>query len=521
MLNTRKILYWAVTAVCCGLLPFGCVKEDAASLGERHDVAVRLNVGTRAVSETDGTPAGAESAIHTLRVYAFVGGRPAGHYFTNNVTDLPHTFFMDLTFYSTTTQQMDFYVVANEGAMRTQGSEAPASLSETTSENQLNDFWFTELRDITTYGLPMFCKLSATLDFTKVSDKTPTDPNHAGHTLIESDIKFELQRPMGKLGVFAAKPRGETGELRITGLTMLSSGTLTRNYLMPQSDETLKNITSISGDFPLKVIEDAVTAELANNITDEQRKDPKNYTPVLNAPYYPFENPWGSNTWNVPGDEKGNVLQIEYEYDGAARTGLVYLPPIERNHYYTVCCLMHNDGKITVEYTVADWEGETYPIEFNYPSYDNPIAPWVGSSLPEGGKYPQPEVYYNPDKTSALGSYSFSFKMTAPTGQKWTPTLLDNPGKFEVSVYQNETEITDADMWVASPEAYEIRVRALSAENVGETVSLGISYRPSWLGDDETSMLLINGLTGNLKWEGSTLAETIVIRQVEVPQTQN
>lgn len=63
MLNTRKILYWAVTAVCCGLLPFGCVKEDAASLGERHDVAVRLNVGTRAVSETDGTPAGAESAI--------------------------------------------------------------------------------------------------------------------------------------------------------------------------------------------------------------------------------------------------------------------------------------------------------------------------------------------------------------------------------------------------------------------------------------------------------------------------
>ena len=106
---------------------------------------------------------------------------------------------------------------------------------------------------------------------------------------------------MGKLGVFAAKPRGETGELRITGLTMLSSGTLTRNYLMPQSDETLKNITSISGDFPLKVIEDAVTAELANNITDEQRKDPKNYTPVLNAPYYPFEKPVGQQHLERPG----------------------------------------------------------------------------------------------------------------------------------------------------------------------------------------------------------------------------
>lgn len=520
MLNTRKILYWAVTAVCCGLLPFGCVKEDAASPGERHDVAVRLNVGTRAVSETDGTPADAESAIHSLRVYAFVGGQPAGHYFTDDVENLPHTFFMDLTFYSTTTQQVDFYVVANEGAMQTQGSGAPAPLSATTPESQLKAFWFTQLRDVTDYGLPMFCQRSETLDFMNVSDETPNDLNHAGHTLIESDITFELQRPVGKLGVFAAKPQGESGELRITGLTMKASGTLTRNYLMPQSDETLKDITNIARDFPLQVVGDAVTKELANDITDEQRKNPANYTAVLNAPFYPFENPWGSSAWNVKGDEKGNVLQVDYSFgEGDARTGLVYLPPIERNRYYTVCCLMHNDGKITVKYTVADWEGETYPIVFDYPSYENPITPFDGTQPPAGGQYPQPTVYFNSVATSATGSYSFSFKMTGPTGQKWTPTL-DNPD-FAVSVYQNGTEITDANKWVASPDAYEIRVRALKADNIGETVSLGISYRPSWLGENETLMLLINGLTNNLKWEGSTLAETIVIQQVEVPQTQN
>ena len=275
MLNTRKILYWAVTAVCCGLLPFGCVKEDAASLGERHDVAVRLNVGTRAVSETDGTPTDAESAIHTLRVYAFVGGQPAGHYFTDDVENLPHTFFMDLTFYSTTTQRVDFYVVANEGAMLVQGSGAPESLSETTSENQLKAYWFTELRDVTTYGLPMFCEQQATLDFTNVSDEIPTDPEHTGHTLLDYDITFELQRPVGKLGVFAAKPQGETGELRITGLTMLSSGTLTRNYLMPQTNETLKDITSIVGDFELEVVGEAVTKELANGISEDERKNPE------------------------------------------------------------------------------------------------------------------------------------------------------------------------------------------------------------------------------------------------------
>lgn len=532
MLNTRKILYWAVTAVCCGLLPFGCVKEDTASLGERHDVAVRLNVGTRAVSEIDGTPASAESAIHTLRVYAFVDGQPAGHYFTENVGDLPHTFFMDLTFYSTTTQEVDFYVVANEGAMQTQGSGGSAPLSETTSENQLNDFWFTELRDVTTYGLPMFCKQQATLDFTKVSDKTPADPDHAGHTLIESDIKFELQRPVGKLGVFAAKPRGETGELRITGLTMLSSGTLTRNYLMPQTDETLKNITSIVGDFELKVVGDAVTAELANNITDEQRKDPKNYTPVLNAPYYPFENPWGSNTWNVPDDEKGNVLQIEYEYDGAARTGLVYLPPIERNHYYTVCCLMHNDGKITVEYTVAGWEdgGTTDLGEFDYPSYTNPITPADGTSLPESGKYPQPTVHYNQDENSDEGSYWFEFKIWAPEGtnEVWKPVLYTrNPQDFAVEVYQGGQKVTTVNgSYPTSSASYRIRVKALtneyltSAQNgtqVNKTVGLGIAYTPALL-PNENRLLLINGLTGSLKWEGSELAETIVIKQVDIPQ---
>lgn len=507
----------------------GCnEEEDRAPLSSEQTVQVQLDVHTRAADASDGKPTDEESALHSLRIYAFsdVDGnsKTVGHLYLRkedlgNTTDTK-SFLMDLKIKAESVEQtLRFYAVANENAMETQGSGVPAQLTETTTENQLNIFWFTELQGVTTYGLPMYDQKEVTINTNDIIPQTQV--GHEGHyTLKNKKVAFELQRPVGKLGVFAAKPRGETGELRITGLTMLSSGTLTRNYLMPQSDETLKNITSIVGDFELEVVGDAVTAELADNITDEQRKDPKNYTPVLNAPYYPFENPWGSNTWNVPGDEKGNVLQIDYSFDGGdARTGLVYLPPIERNHYYTVCCLMHNDGKITVEYTVADWEGETYPIEFDYPSYDNPITPWGSLSLPEGGKYPQPEVYYNSDKTSALGSYSFNFKMTAPTGQKWTPTLRDNPGKFEVSVYQNGTEITDADKWVASPEAYEIRVRALSAENVGETVSLGISYIPTW--STESSLLLINGLTNNLKWEGSWLAETIVIQQVEVPQTQN
>ena len=40
--------------------------------------------------------------------------------------------------------------------------------------------------------------------------------------------------------MFAAKEAGEAGELCVTDLTLLEAGTRAYNYLMPQTDETLK-----------------------------------------------------------------------------------------------------------------------------------------------------------------------------------------------------------------------------------------------------------------------------------------
>ena len=374
MLNTRKILYWAVTAVCCGLLPCGCVKEDAASLGERHDVAVRLNVGTCAVGETDGTPTGEESAIHSLRVYAFVKGQLAGHEFRSGDMETPATFWMDLTMTSLTTETVDFYIIANEKAMSTPGAEK--TFTENTTEAELNDFTFTTLtRDVQAYGLPMFGKESKTIDFSKLSNRQPIDPGHSGHTPLEDVLTFQLKRPIGKLGVFAAKEAGEAGELCVTDLTLLEAGTRAYNYLMPQTDETLKLAEEAMDngirEFSLVPSSAPVTKTLATNITPEERQNPENYTPVLGAPFYPFENPWGSDSWNTPGDEHGNILKIGYTFDSEPREGLVYMPRIERNKYYAVCCLMHNSGKITVAYDVADWEdGGDYQLEFDYPSYE-------------------------------------------------------------------------------------------------------------------------------------------------------
>lgn len=536
MRNIKEILYKAVVVGCCGLLPFGCVKEDETFLnGERHDVAVQLNIGTRAISEADGTPTDDEKTIHTLRVYAFVGGKLAGHYFTSDVEGDPHTFFMDITLYSAGEQTVDFYAVANEAAMKTAGSGT--QLTENTTEGLLKNFWFTALptaAELPALGLPMFCdKQSVKLDFEKVKENTATDSGHAGHPLLEHDkITFNLQRPMGKLGVFAAKPVGETGTLRVTGLTLLEQGTRARNYLMPQTLETLKGISNSSSDLSLAVVDGNVMAELEDNITQEERQNPARYTPVLNEPFYPFESPWGNGgNWNIPDTEgKCNVLKIDYSFDQEARTSYIYLPAIERNHYYTICCLFHNDGKITVDYVVAGWnedpDGE-YEIEFNYPVYTNPIQPENGATLAEGGQYPQPTVWANPDTDSDEGSYIFQFNIKGSEGQKWTPMLwgvLGTPDNFEIKVYQMtdgvKTYITDPDKRVASPEPYYVQVKALKSENVNREVGLGIVYTRDW-SPDGSAMLLINGLTGNLKWAGSSIAEVVVIKQTDVPTTKN
>ena len=244
-------------------------------------------------------------------------------------------------------------------------------------------------------------------------------------------------------------------------MTVLASGTRTRNYLMPQTDETLKAITGITGDISLEVVEEEVTKTLAENASQTDKENPANYTPVLNESFYLFENPWGSTSWDVKGDNDGNVLRVDYEFDGNARSGFVYMPPIERNKYYTVCCLMHNDGKITVEYKVADWNKENYNITFDYPSYDNPITPADGSSVPEDGQYSQPTIWYNNDATSEEGSYSFTFSIFGPDKQIWVPTLLDaTAGDFEITVYQKGV-LVDPGNYVASSDPYQIKIKAL------------------------------------------------------------
>lgn len=494
----------------------GCNEEDRTPLSGERMVQVQLDVHTRAVDASTGTPTAEESDLHSLRIYAFDNsGQQVGHLNLTDGLDTSNPLLMDLKIKAEPTEQLlRFYAVANEGAMSTPGNEK--TLDANTSETELKNFTFTLLKTPTSdNGLPMFATDEVTINTGNTSPQT--ESGHEGHYTLNEKVNFELERPVGKLGVFAAKVEGETETLTVTGARILKEGTRMRNYLFPQTDEVLKQIVSKEAEINLALVTGGnVNKALSENISDEERKNPGNYTPLLEVPFYPFETPWGSTSWDTPGDERGAVLQIDYQFGDKTNTGLVYLPRIERNHYYAICCLMRNSGKITVEYVVADWnDGGNYELDFAYPTYF-PIEPM------EGADYSQPTVYYNPDSDSDEGTFKARFRLTAPEGQEWQPTLLNaTPADYEITVYQSDEQGMQKvePPYVASSSDYVIKIRALKSENVDRKVELGIGYIPRWDPGD-MSLLQINWASGKTIWGGSDDPEKIVISQIN-PTTVN
>lgn len=479
----------------------GCTKAPAPDLGEELNVLLQMSVGTKAVTETDGTPTDAESAIHTLRVYAFVGGEPAGHFYTDDYAGLEDAsaptaakhFLMDIKMYSLGSRDVDFYVIANEDAMVTTG--AAVELDENTTEAQLNGFTFTRLNldDDMAHGLPMCCKRKETINFAEDDPNNhQTDPGHEGHTLLAQKLSFELERPVGKIGVFAAKPKGEKGKLTITGLSVTRSRFV--NFLMcPGNLENAYGNQGSSATRELATVDDPVLSEVASGEIDASQ-----YTLVQAEAYYPFENPWGSSNWSQAGSPRGNILTIKYRYDtdSQERTGTVYLPPVVRNTYYMVCCQLSNSGKIMVNYSVADWDdAEPYELEFAAPEYELPTQSYPVASTP----YARPTVHYNGDPAAQEGTFSINFKISGPVGQVWTPTLLNaTDADYQITVTQNGSPV--AAPYLASADPYIITIRALRPDNVGKTLEFAISYTPQW-DPTGTSLLMINGNSeSELRW---------------------
>lgn len=512
----------------------GCNKDNAPqNTSKATTMTLPISIDTRASSQsvTDS-----ELAINEVRVFAFTDGKLAGHYYYSGDAVSKISFLLDLKLYASATQSVMLYAIANETSFLRYSNTT--SLGASTSEAELKSLYFSHVD--TKAGLPMFYASTSPILLNVANDATamPEDvvnaEDHTAHSLIAETISIDLKRAISKIEVFATKQPGEFAELKITGVTADKKGIRVRNYLLPQSTTTLQVLEPHDIDQTLALASSSVVVSTtlpegytsaSESEMQAMRVDKQNYTSVLAAPYYAFENPYGSsNPLIADASGKGAVLHIDYEFNGVARTALVNMPALERNSYYPIYCLFNNEGKMHIDYIVAPWEEsadneEWKEIVFDYPTYSSPVLPLDESAV---RPYARPEMWYAGD--SEVGAFCCRFIMWAPKGQAWTAVVDAPTSDYEVRVYDKNGDLQpDATVEVmdglTSSDWYTIKVvplRNLKVSGQEEQVKLHIIYTPSWM--HHADYLLINGEQDNIAYlDSGNDPETIVITQIEQP----
>ena len=513
----------------------GCNKDnDPDQMAQSTTTMILpISIDTRASSGDIATDS--ELAINELRVYAFKDGKLAGHYYYSGDAVSKISFLLDLKLYASTTQSVMLYAIANETSFLRYSNTT--SLSASTSEAVLKSLYFSHV-DFEA-GLPMFYASASPIVLNVADDAAmPEDvvnaSEHMDHTQLAQSVSLSLERAISKIEIYATKQYGEVAELKITGVRADKRGVRVRNFLLPQSLASLQALEPHDADHTLSLKSSSVVVSttmpagyaLASE-SDKQamRLDKQNYTSLLAAPYYAFENPYGSTHPLIAEDNgKGAVIHIDYEFNGVARSAQVNMPALERNTHYPVYCLFNNEGKMQIDYIVAPWdesvENQTWgEITFDYPTYSSPVLPLDESAA---RPFARPEMWYAGD--SEEGAFSCRFIMWAPVGQEWR-AIVDAPtSDYDVRVYdkfgtlQPGGIVKVVDGLMAS-DWYVIKVvplRNLKVAGVEEQVKLHIVYKPSWMG--HTDYLLINGELDNPAYQNAgNDPETIIITQIEQP----
>ena len=484
----------AITALVC----VSCQKEnDEWMPSGRKNVMIELSV--EAAELTRATPTDMEKSINSLRIYAFSEGRQAGYIY--RAATAPGTpFYMDLELPENGVYDVDFYLIANELEM-TDGN-ATLQLNENMTKAQLEAIRFTGISK--REALPLYAKKTAAINVDEVNNMLNTEEGHENHSVLTQSIAFELERPITKLSVYAAKVTGAESTPQISKVELLDGGTRQYNYLYPQTEEVLAAIPSSDNNRILLNTVVQINQEVTKGSTEA--KDPTNYNEQMVGVYLP-EVSFGATTWDVPsGNNKAAVLRVEYALGAGQeiRNAFIYLPKLQRNHHVKVCILINAEGQLIVNYDVAKWDDYVMPdYRFDYPTHS-----YLMEAIPTTGtESTVPSVAATMKETVPFKGY---FQMTQPAIDAWTPTLLGlNASNCEVRVFESDTNtevltfpIAASDKW------YRIEVWSLGGGKmpVGEEVNLAISYKATGL--TESEFLLINGSAQNFYWPyGGTSAQ--------------
>lgn len=470
MQKFNNIILIAAALVSAAMISVSCMEKEDAST-QMQSVMIELSVSSEGM--TKAVPTASETAINSLRIYAFYGERLAGYAEKGTVVE-GTPFYMNLELPASGTHQVDFYVVANEAQMAYQNNNVV--LSENMTRSQLESIRFTGL----TSGdaLPMYGLQKEEINVDEITSDL----------MLTQKVQLKLSRSLAKISLYAAKVQGASVIPQILDAKILAAGTRTYSYLFPQSQETLSAIDPRPNDRTIHSTAVNVNAEVVKG--SDEAKDASNYDLVMADAYLPEVN------------SEDVVLRVEYAMSagGEIRTGFVYMPQIIRNTHYKVCILISAEGQLIINYEVMSWEdNEISEIHFDYPTHS-----YLRESIPvtESDLAAKPS---RPAQMSEAKSYEGYFQMTYPSNDSWTPTLMGpQAGNCTVTVFEQNGSVEDEipeEQWPigASEKWYKIVVTPDPMKvDVGDEVRLAVTYRAA--GFETIEYMLINGSYQEYYW---------------------
>lgn len=505
MRMTLRRIFRCLVFVAAMVFLLSCTKEGRRSRDEMvRTVFLRVSTNLNTKADVFEDPADEEKVVNSLRVYAFTNGHLAGYH--RQMSDVEERFLMDLTITGvsedTYEQEVEFVIIANEAAMIME--EDMPQLGESLTREDLDRLRFIAMN--TSHGLPMYHCGSVKVKVNQTRPMSDLDPavdisGHEDHELLSQEFAFELERPVAKLTFNMARKSERVPEIHVKRLTMLARGTRHYNYLLPPGREVLEGLDPRLNDRPVLDESTTVTVDKLADVGFEEV-----------AQTYLSEVVFGSQEWNIPNEDNSVVLHLEYSFGTGTeiRHAYIYMPEIKRNNWYKVNCIISGEGQIIIHYSVRDWElEEEVEITFDYPTHSYLLPELPAAENPE----PTPDSYPVMSLDRPFEAY---FQMLYPSGQTWTPTIVDlieaegalsNPSHFDydievLSSSDGFTAVIDPENYVANEDPqhyYMIRVIPKQQANVGTKVVLGITYHALG-GFDYTDYLLINGSQARLFW---------------------
>lgn len=520
MRNINNIIRNTAVVLLAAVLSSGCMLEKDGPSQKMQDVMIKVNVAVEGMTKAEyEDPTAVEKIINSLRIYAFHGDRLAG-YTERQTTSLNDPFLMDLELPQTGVCNVDFYLIANEAEMAYENGLV--QISENMTKAQLEALKFTGLSS--RKSLPMYCRhMNESIDVDQVKEVASAEEGHEGHFILDKSVTFVLERSLAKLSVYAAKAEGASSNPHILGVELLAQGTRMYSYLFPQDASVLDAVPFRANNRVLSSSDVEITKSVEKG--SSEASNVANYTEVVSPVYMPevregveYDSPsyrWDSFAGDPADAARAAVLHVEYSVDGELRNAYVYLPKVQRNHHIKVCILINAEGRILVNYVVADWDWDEDKMQdwfFDYPTHSFLMH-----------KIPQTEEDFQSKPTEAatmseVRPFTGYFQMTYPASDTWTPTLEGlNASRCELRVYNHEDELVfsldSPSPLPVSDEWYRIEVSPKPVHmDAGDVVNLAVTYTPGGL--TESEYLLINGAHNDYFWKGSTDANYVTITMV-------